>query len=291
MSVLFVVSTPIGNLADVTRRAEEVLAAVDGVLAEDTRRTRILLDHLELRTPLTSLHEHNEAARVGQVLERLDGGEELALVSDAGTPLLSDPGGRLVRAVLDAGHEVVPVPGPSAILAALVASGLPADRFTFLGFVPRKGGDRDALLERVAASTETTVLFESPERLVRLLQDLAGPCGPDRDVAVARELTKVYESVRRGTLAETLRYYEESPPRGEVTVVVGPATVPEEPDEVDEAAARALAGALLAEGRRASQAAREVARRLGVPRNRAYEIVHSVAESEGTDTEGGEGTP
>ena len=278
MATLFLVSTPIGNLADVTARAGEVLGAVDRILAEDTRRSRILLDRLKLDTPLVSLHEHNEEARAREVVGWLDEGRDLALVSDAGTPAISDPGERLVRRVLDRGHRVTPVPGPSAVLAALVASGLPVEPFVFLGFPPRKGRERTRLLERVAASAETAVLFQSPERLVSFLEALSEVAGPERRVAVARELTKVHEEFFRGTLAEAARYYRESPPRGEVTLVVEPTPSSDEPDEVDEAAARALAAALLEEGLRASEAAREVARRLEIPRNLAYEIVHSISD-------------
>lgn len=276
MATLFLVSTPIGNLADVSARATKVLGSVGRILAEDTRRTRVLADHLGLDTPLVSLHEHNEAERTEEVLGWLEAGDDLALVSDAGTPAVSDPGGRLVAAVAEAGHRVVPVPGPSAVLAALVASGLPTEPFVFLGFPARGGKERQMVLERVAVSAETAVLFESPERLVRLLEALEEVAGPHRRVAVARELTKVHEEFFRGTLAEAARYYRESPPRGEVTLVVEPASVPEEPDAADEAAIRALALALLEEGHRPSQAAREVARRLNVPRNLAYEIVHSL---------------
>ncbi|HSR43136.1 MAG TPA: 16S rRNA (cytidine(1402)-2'-O)-methyltransferase, partial [Longimicrobiales bacterium] len=159
MATLYLVSTPIGNLDDLTRRAERVLAEVDRVLAEDTRRTRILLEHLGLRKPLTSCHEHNEAARTETVLGWLADGEDVALVSDAGTPLISDPGERLVEAVSGAGYDVVPIPGPSAVTAALAVSGLPPEPFTFLGFVPRKGRDRRTALERIAGSRETIVVF------------------------------------------------------------------------------------------------------------------------------------
>lgn len=276
MSTLYLVSTPIGNLSDVTFRAREVLGTVDVVWAEDTRRSRILLDHLDVEVGLRSLHAHNEAKRIEEVLELLDRGEESALVSDAGTPLVSDPGARLVRAVVEAGHRVVPVPGPSAVLTALVGSGLPADRFSFLGFPPRKGKDREALLERVAAAPEAVVLFESPERLKRLLVDLERLCGPRRRIAVGRELTKVHEEFVRGTIPEVHSYYQEHSPRGEVTVVIEAAPEQEEPDAVDEAAAGALARALLDEGMRPSRASREVARRLGIPRNTAYRIVHSL---------------
>jgi 16S rRNA (cytidine1402-2'-O)-methyltransferase len=273
MATLYIVSTPIGNLQDLTHRAAKVLAEADRVLAEDTRRTGILLRHLGVAKPLVSLHAHNEASRVERVLAWLEAGETLALVSDAGTPLVSDPGQRLVEAVLAAGHELVPVPGPSAPLAALVVSGLPTERFTFLGFVPRKGGERRAVLGRVAESAETTVLFESPERLQALLQELAALCGGERRVACARELTKLHETVVRGTLDEVVRYYQEHPPRGEVTLVVAPMDEVEPEPERVEADARSLARTLLAAGDSPSRAAREVARRMDLPRNRAYTLV------------------
>ncbi len=274
---LYIVSTPIGNLEDLTFRAARILEEVDGILAEDTRRTAILLRHLELNTPVRSLHEHNEEARIGECLERLTGGQDLALVSDAGTPLVSDPGERLVARALEAGRAVVPVPGPSAVTTALVVAGFPVSPFTFLGFPPRKGRERDELVERVATAGETVVLFESPERTARLLEELAQRTGPERMAAVARELTKLHEEVRRGTLGDLAAYYEEHPPRGEVTVVVEPAAVEAVSREVDAAAVEALATALLAEGRSPSRTAREVARRLGVPRNRAYTLVQELS--------------
>ena len=253
-----------------------MLSEATRVLAEDTRRTVVLMDHLGLRVPLVSLHEHNEAARTDQALAWLGDGEKLALVSDAGTPLISDPGERLVRAAADAGHEVVALPGPSAVLTALVSSGLASSSFVFLGFPARRGRDRDRLLDRVADSEETVVLFESPARLGSLLADLANACGEERLVSVARELTKVHEDVFRGTLAEALRYYERTPPRGEVTVVIESWPGPGPPDVVDREVARTLARTLVHEGLRPSHAAREVARRLGLPRNLAYEIVQGL---------------
>jgi 16S rRNA (cytidine1402-2'-O)-methyltransferase len=273
MGKLFVVSTPIGNLEDVTRRAERVLAESAHVLAEDTRRTGRLLEHLGVDAKLLSLHAHNEASRRARVLEWLAAGEDVALVSDAGTPLVSDPGARIVQAALDAGHEVFPIPGASAVLAALVVSGLPSERFSFLGFPARRGPERRRLLERVAGADETVVLFESPERLEDLLRDLEEACGGDRRVAVARELTKLHESVVRGTLTDARHYYEGRAVRGEVTLVVESAPVQLAPDEADEEAARALARALMSEGASPSHAAREVARRLNLPRNLAYEVV------------------
>jgi 16S rRNA (cytidine1402-2'-O)-methyltransferase len=278
VATLSIVSTPIGNLGDLSPRAAECLRAADRILAEDTRRTRILTDHVGASGPLVSLHAHNERERIGAVLDWLAAGEALVLVSDAGTPLVSDPGGRLVEAVAGAGHVVVPIPGPSAVLAALVGSGLPTDRFLFLGFPERKGRARALLLERVAASPESVVLFESPQRLVRLLEDLATSCGGTRRVAVARELTKLYEEFFRGTLGEAAGYYRQHPARGEVSLVVG-AVEDGGTDAVElEADARSLALSLLAEGGKASAVAREVSRRLALPRNTAYRIVQESSQ-------------
>ena len=278
VATLFIVSTPIGNLGDLSPRAAETLRTVGRILAEDTRRTRVLADHAQSTVPLVSLHAHNEAERVERVLGWLDGGEDLALVSDAGTPLISDPGGRLVHAVAESGHAVIPIPGPSAVLAALVGSGLPGDRFTFLGFPDRKGRERTRLLQRVAASEESVVLFESPQRLVRLLEDLAEACGPQRRVSVARELTKLHEEWTRGTLEDAATYYRQHPPRGEVSLVVGPTEDDPKAGAALETEARALARRLLGEGGKASAVAKEVARRLALPRNTAYRIVHEVEE-------------
>ncbi len=280
MSILYIVSTPIGNLGDVTHRALAVLRDADRVLAEDTRRTAVLLRHYGIDTPLISAHEHNEAARSAQVRAWLDAGETLALVSDAGTPLLSDPGERMVREVVAAGHTVEPVPGASALLAALVAAGLPTVPFTFFGFVARTGREREALLAQLAALPHTAVLYESPNRLRRLLTDLESHCGAGRPVVVARELTKLHETWVRGTLAEAVAYYADgAAPKGEVVVVLGGAA-PEAAPSPD--AVAALARRLLAEGRRPSAVAREVAQRTGLSRNDAYAItLAQAAEPEG----------
>lgn len=281
MARLYIVSTPIGNLADMTHRAVEVLRQVDRILAEDTRRTRILLRHFDIATPLVSAHAHNEAARAAQLVEWLDAGEDVAMVSDAGTPLVSDPGARIVRKVLEAGHEVVPVPGASALLAALVVSGLDPEPFTFFGFLPRSGRARAERLARIAALDHTSILYEAPGRLASTLRDLAERCGGEREVAVARELTKVHETVFRGTLAEAAAYYERERARGEVVIVVsggGNNTYDDEagPDP------RVVARELLERGERPSAVAKELARRLGMPRNAAYEIVLSLTgEGEG----------
>jgi len=276
MGRLYIVSTPIGNLADITVRAIEVLRSADRVLAEDTRRTSILFRHHDIRTPLVSLHEHNEEARTERVLDWLGAGEELALVSDAGTPLLSDPGGAVVAQAVGAGHAVIPVPGASAALAALVASGLDPEPFTFYGFLPRSGRERTERLAELATIPHTAVLYESPARLVPTLEELAERSHPERRVAVARELTKLHEEVRRGTLAEVAGYYRDRGVRGEVVVVLEAGS--DVPAEVDEEAAVMLATALLAEGVRPSVAAREVAQRLAVPRNLAYQIVQRLNE-------------
>jgi len=282
VGTLHVVSTPIGNLGDLSPRAEETLRAVSRILAEDTRRSRILARRAGSTAPLVSLHEHNERERTDAVLGWLASGEDLALVSDAGTPLVSDPGAKLVASVLEAGHRVVPVPGPSAVIAALVVSGLPSERFTFLGFPDRKGRGRQLLLRRCAEASESVVLFESPQRLVDLLEALAGACGSDRLVAVARELTKIHEEVRRGTLSEVAAYYQAHPPKGEVTLVVAPAD-PESDGEDPEEEARALARDLVADGMRPSEAVREIVARLDLARNDAYRIVHDLEATEATE--------
>lgn len=278
MATLHVVSTPIGNLSDLSARAAETLCEADRILAEDTRRTRVLADHVGASASLVSVHAHNEAERIASILEWLEAGERLALVSDAGTPLVSDPGGRVVQAVIEAGHEVVPIPGPSAPLAALVGSGFVGERFTFFGFPGRKGKARAEDLAAVAVSDHPVVLFESPQRLVRLLTDLSDLCEEVRQVSVARELTKVYEEFRRGTLSEVAAYYQEHPPRGEVTVVVeGRPAAPSTGG--GRAVAEALARELIEDGMRTSAVAKEVAKRLDLARNEAYRIVHAIEPS------------
>jgi 16S rRNA (cytidine1402-2'-O)-methyltransferase len=279
MPNLYLVSTPIGNLGDMTFRGVEVLREADVILAEDTRRSGVLLKHFEIEPrKLIAAHEHNEAARAQTVVEMLGEGKRVALVTDAGTPLLSDPGARIVRAALEAGHEVVPIPGASALLAALVASGISADRFTFFGFIPRKGGRRTQLLREIAGLPHTAVLYESPHRTAELIRDLAGEAGPERRVAVARELTKLHEEVFRGTLAEAGVRLEQTELRGEVVVVLDGRPVDEAADEqAAEDAARVLASALLEQGVAPSAVAKELRQRLDIPRNRAYDLVQSLS--------------
>ena len=221
---LVVVATPIGNLADLSPRAAEALREADVIACEDTRRTATLVRHVGADTPLIASHEHNEAARAEEIVRRVAKGQTVALVTDAGTPAVSDPGLRAVCAVAEAGLRVTVIPGPGAVEAALVASGLPTHSYLFLGFAPTAAGARRSLLERLAGAGDTAVLFENPKRLPRLLADLAA-LDPTRPVAVARELTKLHEEVVRGSAAEVAERFA-APPPGEVTVVVGPAAEP-----------------------------------------------------------------
>ncbi|MDT8435126.1 MAG: 16S rRNA (cytidine(1402)-2'-O)-methyltransferase [Gemmatimonadota bacterium] len=274
-AALHLVGTPIGNLADLSPRARDTLAAVAVVYAEDTRRTRKLCAALGIDAELRSLHAHNEAARVSEVVERLRAGEGCALVTDAGSPAISDPGARLVRGVVEAGLPVVSVPGPSAVTASLGLSGLPADRFLFVGFPPRKGADRRRWLVDVAESLATVVAFEAPGRLAALLSDLVEAGLAERECCVCRELTKLHEETRRGTVASLAGYYRESEVRGEVTLVLAGAD-PEERARRDRRAAETGAREVAEEMARRGMGTREIVRRLtaevGVPRNRAYEI-------------------
>jgi 16S rRNA (cytidine1402-2'-O)-methyltransferase len=232
--VLYVVATPIGNMGDISARAREILARVAVVAAEDTRRTGLLLRELGLERPLIALHEHNERARTAELVARLAAGESVALVSDAGTPLVSDPGYRLVGAALGAGVEVTPVPGACAAIAALSAAGLPTDRFCFEGFLPARAAARRRRLAELAAESRTLVLYEAPHRLADCLADLAGTCGESRRACVARELTKRFETFYRGSLGELARRAagDADMQRGEAVVIVEGAA------ETDPASAR-----------------------------------------------------
>jgi len=261
---LVVCPTPIGNLEDVTLRVLAALRAADVVACEDTRHTRTLLDRYGVTGQLVSYHEHNERERAAELVKRMRAGAVVALVSDAGMPLVSDPGFILVQACIAAGLSVEVLPGPSSALAALVASGLPAERWRFVGFLPRRKGE----LERMLVGTpETLVAFESPRRLVATLRLLAA-ADPARPVAVCRELTKLHEEVRRGAAAEIAAHYEAAPPHGEVVLVVGAAP----PGAAPDAGERALAAVrtLVEAGARARPAAKVVAELTGVPANRLY---------------------
>lgn len=266
---LYVVSTPIGNMGDFSFRAVEVLGAVHAVLAEDTRHSRHLLDRYAIRTPLVAHHEHNEAKSTPALVARLRGGESLAIITDAGTPLVSDPGARLVRAALDAGVRVVPVPGASAMLAALVASGLDATRFTFFGFLPRKGRERGEALASLVALPHTAVVYEAPGRVGDTLRDLADAGAGAREAVVARELTKQYEEVRRGTVAALAADYAEEGPRGEVVLLLAGAPPAAPPAEGDLAA---RAAELRGEGKSARDIAEALVAEFGIGKNEAKRI-------------------
>jgi len=271
-ATLYVVATPLGNLGDLSARAADLLRTVPVVAAEDTRRTRGLLTHLGVAPQLLSYHAHSEDRRLATLLEILRGGRDVALVSDAGTPVVSDPGTELVAAVRAAGITVVPIPGPSAVATALSAAGLRGDRYLFLGFLPRKGGERARLLARAAEEEWSVVLFEAPARLVDLLEDLAKMAGGGRRAVVARELTKLHEEIRSGTLDELGRYYSEHPPRGELTLVLeGAGTPAEPPDRTEDAVAQATQ--LLADGLTRKEVVRRLSESLGLSRNDAYRLV------------------
>ncbi len=273
---LYVVATPLGNLDDLSPRAAATLCRVTVVAAEDTRHTKILLAHVGSSAELVSFHAHSSEAAQRRILDLLGTGKDVALVTDAGTPAVSDPGADLVAAARGRDVPVVTVPGPTAVAAALAVSGLPADRYLFLGFVPRKGGERRRLLDTVARSEWTAVLFEAPTRVAELLADLADACGAERSAAVARELTKVFEETRTGTLGELAGYYAEAPPRGEVTVIVAGTGRPARAERTPPADPGARARALLAQGMTRKDVADQLAAETGITRNTAYRLVNEL---------------
>jgi 16S rRNA (cytidine1402-2'-O)-methyltransferase len=281
---LYLVATPIGNLGDITRRAVEILGAVDMILAEDTRHTRKLLSHLGIKVPTSAYHAHNEARATPGALAALENGDQLALVSDAGTPAVSDPGSRLVRAAITAGIEVVPVPGASAVLAALVASGLPTERFTFLGYPPRKAGELARFLGDVADSSATLILLESPRRVGTTLRAAAKELGAARQACVARELTKTHEEFMRGTLSDLAEAID-APLRGEVTLVIEGAP-PGDVVQLDAATLRDRYAVLLAEGIAPKAALKRLVEVTGMRRRDVYRAIHSANDPDATATPG-----
>jgi 16S rRNA (cytidine1402-2'-O)-methyltransferase len=277
---LHLVATPIGNLRDITIRALETLAAADVIACEDTRITRRLLDHYGIATPLIPYHEHNAAAARPKLLARLAAGEAVALVSDAGTPLVSDPGFKLVRAAREAGRPVIAAPGASALLTALTSSGLPTDRFFFEGFLPTKDGQRKGRIAELSRVPATLILYESGSRAARTLSALAEGLGP-RQAAVCRELTKLHEEVRRGALTELAEHYaKDAETRGEFTIVIEPPAEATAPDaeEVDALLRRALQNASV------KDAVSDVAAATGLPRREIYQRALALGE-------GGDGAP
>jgi 16S rRNA (cytidine1402-2'-O)-methyltransferase len=268
VGTLYVLGTPIGNLEDVSLRALRVLGEVDLVAAEDTRRTQKLLTHYDITTPLTSYHEHNKLTRLDELLGTLQH-KDVALVSEAGMPGLSDPGYELIKAAIAQGIPVVPVPGPSALITALVVSGLPTDSFLYLGFLPRRQKERRQLLASVVRERRTLVAFEAPHRLCASLADLKDVLG-ERRMAIARELTKVHEEVWRGNVSQALAHFEENPPKGEFTLVIEGAK--EERVTWDERQVRETLAELLAEGVERKEAVKAVSELAGWPKREVYKL-------------------
>ncbi|MEN9423751.1 MAG: rRNA ((1402)-2-O)-methyltransferase [Pseudomonadota bacterium] len=269
--ILYCVATPIGNLADMTERGKRILAEVDKIYAEDTRVTRGLLTHFGIQNTLASLHDHNEADRVASIQAELEQGMQLALVSDAGTPLISDPGYKLVHALGEAGHKVVPIPGASALIAALSVAGLPTDRFVFEGFLPAKSVSRRKCLESVKDEPRTVVYYESSHRIADMLDDVVATLGTDRRMVILRELTKLFESIYRGTAGELVAQLaaDTNMSRGEFVVVIAGKVLTEDQEQLSALRADSILAVLLEE-LPVKQAAALAARLTGLPKNQLY---------------------
>lgn len=265
---LYIVATPIGNLRDITLRAIDTLSGVDEVLAEDTRTARKLFDAYAIKTRLTAYHDHNGAARRPDLIEKLQAGAKIALISDAGTPLVSDPGWKLAREAAQEGIKIVPLPGASAMLAGLVTSALPSDRFMFCGFLPPKSGARKTALAEIAHVRSTLIFYESGPRLISCLADMRDTLGDQREAAIARELTKLFEETRRGTLADLAAHYEaHGKPKGEIVILIGPPLEEAAPDDATLKAALAIALKTLP----TKAAANEVATKYNLPKRDIYQ--------------------
>jgi len=277
---LYVVATPIGNLEDITYRAVRILGEVDLIAAEDTRHSRKLLSHYGIGTPLISCHEHNEPQRAGELLERLRSGQNIALISDAGTPCIADPGYRLVQACRDGGVRVVPLPGPSAAVAALSVSGLPSDRFAFEGYLPPRSKARRDRLQSLSQEPRTLILHETPHRLLKALVDMVELFGGEREMLVARELTKLHEELYRGTVAQALDHFHQGGVKGEIVLVVAPPQLQPQPlPDVERALAERLASSELPR----SEIVRQVAREYGLPRSEVYRASLQLDQKEDAD--------
>lgn len=267
---LYLVSTPIGNLGDMTHRAVEVLSSAALIIAEDTRHSRRLLDHYKISTPLKSYHEHNEAQETPKLVARLHSGDSIALISDAGTPLISDPGSRLVAAALEANLPVVPIPGASAVMAALVGSGMALERFTYVGFLPRRGRERSEMIADIVASQSTVVIFEAANRVGATLDALAEAGAGERAAVVARELTKQFEEFKRGSVSELAVVYGDAAPKGEVVLVIaGAENSPASERDLSDAARK-----LRASGNSPRDIMEHLMSGFGAPRNLAYKLAH-----------------
>ncbi|GAB4138607.1 MAG: 16S rRNA (cytidine(1402)-2'-O)-methyltransferase [Cyanobacteria bacterium J069] len=273
--MLYIVATPIGNLEDMTFRAVRILQEVEAIAAEDTRHTGKLLQHFQITTPQISYHDHNRISRLPELIARLQQGQSLALVSDAGMPGISDPGYELVQACVEAGIPVVPIPGASAVVTALSAAGLPTDRFVFEGFLPAKGKERRDRLDALQAESRTLVFYESPHRLRQTLADFANTFGGDRAIVLARELTKLHEEFWRGTVQAAIAHYETRDPQGEYTVLLAGGTAV--PVILSESALKSELAALIQQGLSRSQASRQLAQQTQLPRRDLYQLALSLA--------------
>lgn len=274
---LFIVATPIGNLEDITGRAISTLRQADVIAAEDTRTSHKLLSHYGISTPVMSYHEHNEKAAAQKIMAALHQGKDVALISDAGTPLISDPGYHLVRLLRKEGLSISPVPGPCSPIAALSASGLPTDRFSFLGFLPRSGRSRQTSLACIAKATYTQILMESPRRLQRTLKELADTCGPEREACIAREMTKLHEEIVCGSLGELCESLHPDRLRGEAVLIISPA---QRKQVTDEEIVQSLRHADFAH-MPPSARARQVAQALGATRARVYDLLLAMDKDSG----------
>lgn len=275
--ILYIVATPIGNLEDISFRAVRILQSVDYIAAEDTRHTGKLLNHFQIKVPQISYHEHNQKQRIPELLDKLKAGKNIALVTDAGMPGISDPGYEMVIACIDAGVNVVPIPGANAAITALSAAGLPSERFVFEGFLPTKGKERQQRLDLLANESRTIILYESPHRLEKTLADLVNCLGSDRPIALGRELTKLHEEFWRGTLGEALSYYQSVPPQGEFTLVI--AGKSEANEEISDTTITTELENLLNQGISRSEATKIMAERTSVSRRKIYQLALQIPES------------
>lgn len=276
--ILYLCATPIGNLEDITLRARRILQEVSLIAAEDTRHTRKLLSFFDIHTPLTSYHEHNKREKGPKLIDEMKQGKNIALVSDAGTPGISDPGRDLVALAVEEGITVIPIPGPAAVVTALVSSGLPTDRFVFEGFLPRTKRERSRVMAQMVSEERTTVLYESPQRLLKTLQEIMALAG-DRNAAVTRELTKVHEQIIRGKISSLLEYFGCHPPRGEITVVLeGRPPEKKAPPVGSPEDIAGLVEDLMAKGIEKKEAIKEVAKTIGLSKREVYNTVIRIEE-------------
>ena len=275
---LYIVGTPIGNLEDITFRAVRILQTVDLIAAEDTRHTGKLLHHFQIKTPQISYHDHNRTTRTPELLHRLQQGISIALVTDAGMPGISDPGYDLVKVCADAGIRVIPIPGASAAITALSASGLPTDRFSFEGFLPTKEKDRRTQLEGLRSDPRTLIFYEAPHRVQKTLQDMATVLGPDRNITLARELTKLHEEFWRGTIGDALVHYGDREPQGEFTLILSGAPLTATPPS--EEMLKAELHSLLQQGISRSEASRLLAQQTALPKRQIYQLALQINHEE-----------